>query len=80
MKQSVLNSIKNPQVCAEKAVAMHTSFETLGKEVLVSAIPNCHYQIIENEKEAVNYYLQMMMELGFGKQMGESLPKDEFFA
>ena len=80
MKPSVLNSIKNPQVCAEKAVAMHTSFETLGKEVLVSAIPNCHYQIIENEKEAVNYYLQMMMELGFGKQMGESLPKDEFFA
>ena len=80
MKSSVLNAIENPTNCAEKAVLMHTSFETLGKEVLISAIPNCHYQIVQNEKEAVNYYLQMMIDLGFGKQMGESLPKDEFFA
>ena len=56
MKQSVLNAIDNPTVCAEKAVAMHTSFETLGKEVLVSAIPNCHYQIIEQEKEGRKEY------------------------
>lgn len=79
MKDTIINANLNPSVCAEYAVELHSSFATLGKEVLVSAIPNCHYQIIENEKEAVNYYLQMMIDLGFEKQMGGSLPVDEFY-
>ena len=79
MKNSIINANANPLACAEKAVQLHSSFEALGKEVLVSAIPNCHYQILESDKEAVNYYLQMMIELGFSKQMGEKLPVDEFY-
>ena len=79
MKATILNANLNPSVCAEYAVELHSSFATLGKEVLVNAIPNCHYQIIENEKEAVDYYLQMMIDLGFEKQMGGSLPVDEFY-
>ena len=79
MKQAILNANTNPSNCAEYAVELHTSFESLGKEVLISAIPNCHYQIIESDKEAVNYYLQMMIDLGFSKQMGGSLPVDEFY-
>lgn len=79
MKNAIINANENPNVCAEKAVLLHSSFATLGKEVLVSAIPNCHYQILESDKEAVNYYLQMMMDLGFSKQMGGSLPVDEFY-
>ena len=79
MKKTILNANENPAVCAENAVLLHSSFETLGKDVLVSAIPNCHYQIVEQEKEAVNYYLQMMIDLGFEKQMGGSLPVDEFY-
>lgn len=79
MTNSINNANANPTVCAEKAIQLHSSFESLGKDVLVSAIPNCHYQLLESDKEAVNYYLQMMIDLGFGKQMGETLPVDEFY-
>lgn len=79
MKEAILNANLNPNVCASYAVELHQSFKSLGVETLVSAIPNCHYQIIEQEKEAVNYYLQMMIDLGFSKQMGGSLPVDEFY-
>lgn len=79
MKEAVLNANQNPSNCASHAVNLHASFETLGVETLVSAIPNCHYQILESDKEAVNYYLQMMIDLGFAKQMGDSLPVDEFY-
>lgn len=79
MQASILNAVNDPVTCANHAVKMHKSFETLGVETLVSAIPNCHYQILESDKEAVNYYLQMMIDLGFSKQMGGSLPKDEFY-
>ena len=79
MKEAVINANQDPTNCANHAVNLHTSFETLGVETLVSAIPNCHYQILESDKEAVNYYLQMMIDLGFSKQMGGSLPVDEFY-
>lgn len=79
MKEAVINANANPSNCAEHAVGLHASFESLGKEVLTNAIPNCHYQILESDKEAVNYYLQMMIDLGFSKQMGGSLPVDEFY-
>lgn len=79
MKETVLNANANPNICADYAVELHTSFASLGKDVLVTAIPNCHYQVLESDKEAVNYYLQMMIDLGFSKQMGGSLPVDEFY-
>jgi hypothetical protein len=58
---------------------MHTSFATLGVDTLTKAIPYCHYEIKDSDKTAVLYYLQTMKDLGFGKQMGEELPDDEFF-
>lgn len=79
MKTSIENAIKDPARCAEYAVNFHSSFANLGKDVLVKSIPNCHYQLLESDKDAVLYYLQTMMDLGFGKQMGSSLPDDEFF-
>ncbi len=79
MKDAIALTITNPTITAEAAVNIHTSFASLGKETLISAIPNCHYQLLESDKEAVNYYLQMMIDLGFGKQMGEVMPDDEFF-
>ena len=79
MKEAVLNANLNPSNCASYAVKLHASFASLGEQTLISAIPNCHYQILESDKEAVNYYLQMMIDLGFSKQMGGSLPVDEFY-
>ena len=46
---------------------------------LIKAIPNCHYMILENEKSAVNKYLQLLIDLGLGAQVGGKLPDEEFF-
>ena len=50
----------------------------LNMEEYLSFIENVD-KLLESDKEAVNYYLQMMIELGFSKQMGEKLPVDEFY-
>ncbi len=78
---SVNNTLSNPESSAENAVSIHKSFETLGKDALVKAIPNCHFAILDknDEKAAVNKYLQFLIDLGLGKQVGDKLPSEEFF-
>lgn len=78
---SVKETKNEPDASAENAVAISDTFQTLGKDTLVKAIPNCHYNILdkEDEKKAVNKYLQFLLDLGFGKQVGEKLPGEEFF-
>ena len=78
---SVKDAVENPANTAKKAVAMHKSFETVGEAALTKAIPNCHFIIMDHDKEvaAVNEYLQYMIDLGFGKQAGDKLPNEEFF-
>lgn len=79
MLDSVEYTINNPSDAAEIATSVHTSFETLGASVLTHSIPNCHFALIDNEKTAVVAYLQIMLDLGLGKQMGGSLPDEQFF-
>lgn len=79
MVLSVKSTIAEPEVAASRAVSMHKSFETIGAEILEAAIPNCHYAILDSDKEAVLYYLQQMMDLGFTAQMGGKLPDEGFF-
>ena len=78
---SVKDAVENPANTAKKAVAMHKSFETVGEAALTKAIPNCHFIIMNHDKEvaAVNEYLQYMIDLEFGKQAGDKLPNEEFF-
>lgn len=79
MSSSIKDAINNPSECATFAVLLHESFKTIGEADLTKAIPNCHYGLLESDKEAVLYYLQTMKDLGFGKQMGENLPDENFF-
>ena len=79
MTESVKDANKNPSKCAENAVELHESFATLTKEVLEASIPNCHFDILESDKDAVNFYLQKMIDLGFSKQVGGKLPSEGFF-
>ena len=80
MVASVNGAISNPSECAKNAVSIHESFATLTEEVLVASIPNCHFKVMEDEKEAVKFYLQKMIDLGFGKQVGGKVPSEGFFA
>lgn len=78
---SVNKTKESPESSADNAITISKTFETLGKETLVKAIPNCHYNILnkEDEKKAVNKYLQFLLDLGFAKQVGEKLPGEEFY-
>lgn len=78
MKQSILDT-KNIEQTADNALLMHESFFTLGKETLIKAIPNCHFGIEENQKDAIENYFNKMNELGLGAQFGEKLPDEEFY-
>ena len=80
MVESVNSAISNHSECAKNAVSIHESFATLTEEVLVASIPNCHFKVMEDEKEAVKFYLQKMIDLGFSKQVGGKVPSEGFFA
>ncbi len=79
--ESVDLTNKEPNVTAVKAVELNDTFKTLGADALTKAIPNCHFNVLnkKEEKEAVNKYLQLMIDLGFSKQVGDKLPDEEFF-
>ncbi len=78
---SVNKATEDKENTAKKAVEINETFATLGEATLVKAIPNCHFQIMdkETEKNAVETYLQNMIDLGFSKQVGDKVPDEEFF-
>lgn len=78
MKQSIIDT-KNIEQTADNALLMHENFSSLGKETLIKAIPNCHFGIEENQKDAIENYFNKMSELGLGAQFGEKLPDEEFY-
>lgn len=79
LTNSINKAKSNPSTTAENAMKMYTSFEKMGKEALEQAIPNCHYEIEENQKVAIEYYFNKMKDLGLSKQYGEKLPDENFY-
>lgn len=79
LTESINKTISDPKTSAENAVNMNETFETLGEETLISAIPNCHYGIEENQKEAIEFYFNKLNELGMSAQYGGTLPGEEFY-
>ena len=80
--ESVKSTIENPEAAATNAVTIDNTFKDLGAAVLTKAIPNCHYNILDNkkdEKTAVEKYLQYMIDLGLGAQIGDKLPDEGFY-
>ena len=76
-----IEDYKTPSVLAAAAVKIDTSFETVGATNLEKAIPNCWIAIktLEEEKAAINYYTQKLIDLGLGAQIGGSKPSEEFY-
>lgn len=79
LADSVNKTNEYPEKSAEYAISMHASFSTLGKDVLVSAIPECHYEIRDDQKEAIEFYFNAMKELDFSAQFGGTLPDENFY-
>lgn len=76
-----IEDYKTPSVLAASAVKIDTSFETVGAANLEKAIPNCWISLKAKaeEKAAVDYYAQKLIDLGLGAQIGGGVPSEEFY-
>ena len=79
MTASVNKANEDPNTTAKNAVTMYDAFKNLGEEVLTSAIPNANFKIEENQKSAIEFYLNKMSDLGLGALYGGELPDEEFY-
>lgn len=76
-----INDYKTPSVLAASAVKIDTSFETVGAANLEKAIPNCWIALKTSaeEKAAISYYAQKLIDLKLGAQIGGAIPSEEFY-
>lgn len=79
LTRSVADTIASPAVSAERAVAMYSGFETLGKDVLEAAIPDSHFGLDDAQKDAIEFYFTKMGELGLSAAYGGVLPDEGFY-
>ena len=79
MKASVLMAKTDPNTLIEKAVKVDSNLNKIGLETLQKAIPNCNLRLDENQKEAIAYYCQKVIDLGIGKTVGGKLPDEGFY-
>lgn len=79
LSDSVVAANKNPEQTAKNAVSMYQTFKALGEDILKEAIPHCHYQISDNDKEAIELYFNKMNELSLSAQYGNKLPDENFY-
>lgn len=79
MEESVLKASSNPTELIEKAVSVDSNLNTIGKETLQEAIAYCNLKMIANQKEAIEFYFNKVIELGIGKTVGGKLPDEGFY-
>lgn len=79
MKSSIQDIIADPNVAANNAVQVSTSFATLGEETIKKSIPNCHFGFDENQKEAIETYFNKLNELNMQDNYGGKLPDEAFY-
>lgn len=77
--KSVMDTIENPHSSAVNATKMSSYFNNLGVDILENAIPNCHYEINDNQKEAIEYYFNTLNDLGKSAMYGGTIPDEQFY-
>lgn len=70
---------KEPLVITQKACKIDDNLAKIGEDLLTKALPNCHLQIVENEKAYLDYYIEQVIDLGLGKMIGEKIPDEDFY-
>lgn len=71
------NSIPNQLV--QIAVSVDENLDKIGLEVLQKAIAKCNLRIDANQKDAIDYYCQKVIDLGIGQTVGGKLPDELFY-
>lgn len=82
MLSSVTKVNSELETSAEVAVAFDNSFATIGKEALISAIPNCSISYLNDKKQeklAVEKYLTYIDNLKLSASYGAKVPDEAFY-
>ncbi|MEG1739424.1 MAG: ABC transporter substrate-binding protein [Bacilli bacterium] len=82
MLSSITKVNSELETSAEVAVALDNSFATIGKEALISAIPNCSINYLNDkkaEKSAVEKYLTYIDDLKLSASYGAKVPDEAFY-
>ena len=77
MKNNILTILDDVDYSAE--CALETPLKKLGKEALKTALPNSHIGINENQKEAIEFYFNKLLDLELGHTIGNCIPDENFY-
>ena len=80
MLDDAIKDTSNPSTVANVAVTIDETFSKLGVEVLTNAIPNCHYELVEDEISPIVAYFNILNDLGLSAMYGNTLPDESFYA
>ena len=80
MLDDAIKDTLNPSDVANVAVTIDETFSKLGVEVLTNAIPNCHYELVEDEVSPIVAYFNILNDLGLSAMYGNTLPDESFYA
>ena len=64
---------------ATAAIEIDPNFSSFKPNLLANALPNCHFGINEDEKEAMEFYFNKLIEMNYGAQIGAKLPDEGFY-
>ena len=78
MRDSVKDLFNDVNYTSECALEL-PSLNKLGKDVIISALPNCHFGIDINQKEAIEFYYNKLESLNLSQTMGGVIPNEEFY-
>lgn len=79
MKESVLMASSKPNKLVLEAVSVDSNLNAIGAETLQASIPYCNLKLVDNQKEAIEFYFSKVIELGIGKTVGGKLPDEGFY-
>ncbi len=80
MVGSINQAMTNPELTSKNACLIDETFKKLGQTILQAAIPNCHYDLLESDKESTEFYFNKLKEMGLAKMYGGELPDEGFYA
>ncbi len=80
MIESVKETGSDRDITSKNACLVDKALEKLGPSVLYDAIPNCHFDLLESDKESTEFYFNKLKEMGLAKMYGGVLPDEGFYA
>ena len=76
---NAINKTNDLNYIANLALKIDESFNKIGIEALIKAIPNCNFKLVNDEKTPIEQYFNLLKKQGFSAMFGGNLPDEEFY-